>query len=172
MKEKITPVLTVILLLFAVVTLAVQGVKEFRSVAPITLPNGLNIVCTHATSRCLTCRTIEILTKELLDEHFMNVVKTGRIVFRDLNYEALEAAEFAGEYKVATASVVLVDVQNGKTVAGVNLANEAWKLHTDPPEFKKMLKEQIEAMLQGKIMEIDDSSEEIDLGGEEIDISL
>lgn len=167
MKEKIKSVLTFVLLLFVSVTLGVQVGKEFTTAEPIRLSDGLNVVCTHASSRCVTCRTIENRTKEMLDENFQDAVKAGRIVFRDLNYEAPEAAEFAGQYKVATASVVLVDVRNGKAVAGVNLADEAWKFHTDGPAFKEMLKEKIEAMLQGKSLEIDDSSREIIFDDEE-----
>ena len=171
MKEKIKPVLTVVLLLFAGVTLAVQIAKEFRPVEQITLPEGLNVVCTHVTTRCPTCLTIEKLTQELLDSDFSDMVKAGKIVFREVNYEHPEANDFSNEYKVATAAVVLVNVQDGKTTAGINLANEAWKLHTDAPAFKAMLKEQIEAMLQGKTLEIDDSPQEIIFEDDE-DISL
>ena len=173
MKEKTKPALTVVLLLFAGVTLAVQIAKEFRPVEQIVLSEGLNVICTHATTRCPTCLTIEKLTQELLDADFSEMVNAGKIVFREVNYEHPEANDFATEYKIATAAVVLVNVQNGKTVAGVNLANEAWKLHTDAPAFKAMLKEQIEAMLQGKTLEIDDSPQEIIFDDEEeISISL
>ena len=161
MYDKIKPVLTVVLLLFAGVTLAVQIAKEFRSVEPMKFQDGLNVICTHATSRCVTCTTIERLTEETLDENFSEMVKDGRIIFRDVNYEHPEASDFSNEYKVATASVVLVNIRDGKIVAGVNLANESWRLHTDEPAFKAMLKEQIEAMLQGKTPEIDDSPQEI-----------
>lgn len=161
MYDKIKPLLTIALLLFAGVTLAVQIAKELRPVEPLKLSEGLNVICTHATTRCPTCLTMERLTGELLDEEFSELVQSGRIVFREINYELPEANDFADEYKVATAAVVLVNIRNGKTVAGINLANEAWKLHTDAPEFKRMLREQIEAMLQGKVLEIDDSPEEM-----------
>jgi hypothetical protein len=172
MKEKIKPILTIALLAFAGVTFAVQIVKVFRSVEPMRLAAGLNVVCTHATQRCPTCIAIERLTKEILDESFKDAVTSGHIVFHEINYELPEVATFAEEFKVATASVVLVNVQNGKTIAGKNLANEAWRLYTDEPAFKKMLKEQIDAMLQGQSLDIDDSPQEIIFDTDDSDIEL
>lgn len=147
--------------------MAVQVAKEFRPVEPMELSDGLNVICTHATTRCPTCLTIEKLTQELLDSDFSEMVEAGEIVFREVNYEHPEANDFSNEYKVATASVVLLNIRDGQIVAGVNLANETWKLHTDEPAFKAMLKEQIEAMLQGKILETDGSSQEIIFGDDE-----
>lgn len=161
MKQKIKPILAVLLLAFAGVTLAVQIAKEFRTVEPMQLVEGLNVVCTHATVRCPTCTTMERLTRETLEESFRDEVDTGKIVFREVNYEQPEVAAFAGEFKVATASVVLVNVQNGEIVAGKNIADEAWKLYTDAPAFKQMLKEQIDAMLQGATLDTDDDSREM-----------
>jgi hypothetical protein len=172
MKQKIKPTLTFVLLAFAGVTLAVQIGKEFRSVEPIKLAEGLNVVCTHATVRCPTCMEMERLVKGTLDEFFSDAVASGKIVLREVNYEQPEAADFADEFKIATAAVVLADVQNGKIVAGKNLVNEAWKLYTDEPAFKQMLKEQIEAMLQGKILDTDDVSTEIIFDGENDSIEL
>jgi len=160
-KQKIKPILAVLLLAFAGVTLAVQIAKEFRTVEPMQLVEGLNVVCTHATVRCPTCTTMERLTRETLEESFRDEVDTGKIVFREVNYEQPEVAAFAGEFKVATASVVLVNVQNGEIVAGKNIADEAWKLYTDAPAFKQMLKEQIVAMLQGVTLDTDDGSREM-----------
>jgi hypothetical protein len=161
MKEKIKPILTVVLLAFVGVTLAVQIAKELRSIEPMRLAEGLNVICTHATIRCPTCLAIERLAQETLNESFKDTVTSGLIVFREVNYELSEAVAFADEFKVATASVVLVNFKDGKTIAGKNLANEAWRLYTDEPAFKKMLKEQIDAMLHGQTLDIDDSPQEI-----------
>ena len=172
MKEKIKPILTVVLLAFAGVTLAVQIAKEFRPVQPICLADGLNVICTHATQRCPTCTAMERLTRETLDESFSDAVTSGQIVFREINYEHPEAAALADEFKIATAAVVLVNIKNGETVAGKNLANEAWRLYTDEPAFKSMLKEQIDAMLQGRTLDADDSPQEIIFDSDDGDIVL
>ena len=161
MTRKIKPILTILLLAFAGVTLAVQVAKEFHPVEAMRLAEGLNVICTHATIRCLACTSMRRLAKETLDESFRDAVAAGQIVFREVNYEQPEVAAFAGEFKVATASVVLVNVQNGEVVAGKNLANESWNLYTDGPVFKKMLQEQIHAMLQGTTPDTNIESREI-----------
>ena len=161
MKQKIKPILTILLLAFAGIALVVQITKEFRSVEPMRLAEGLNVVCTHATARCPTCTTMERLTKETLHESFKDDVTAGKIVFREINYEQPEVASLAEKFKVATASVVLVNVKNGEIITGKNLADEAWKLYTDEPAFKNMLKEQIDAMFQGKTLDTDNESQEI-----------
>jgi len=172
MKQKIKPILTALLLAFAGVTLAVQIAKEFRPVQPIRLADGLNVVCPHATQRCPTCTTMERLTLEMLDESFKDAVISRQVVFREVNYEQPETAVFADEFKVATASVVLVNVKDGKTVTGKNLANEAWRLYTDEPAFKKMLKEQIDAMLQGQTLDTDDGPQEMIFDSSNGDVEL
>lgn len=174
MKEKLKFALTVVLLAFAGFTFAFHAAREFRTVEskPFTLQEGLNIVCTHATARCTTCTTVERFTRELLDEYFSEELQSGKIVFADLDYTQPQAAEFAEKYNVATASVVLVLIQDGEPIRGVNLANEVWKDHTNETVFKTMIKEQIESMLQGKILETDDSQEEMIFDDEEISINL
>ena len=172
MKEKIKPILAVALLTFAGVTLAVQIAKEFRTVEPLLLADGLNVVCTHATTRCPTCLTMKRLARETLDESFKDAVAAGQIVFREVNYEQPEVTAFANEFKVATASVILVNVQNGQIVAGKNLVNEAWRLHTDEPAFKQMLKEQIDAMLLGEILEIEHKTQEMIFDEDDGDFEL
>jgi len=172
MKQKIKPIVAFVLLTFAGVTLAVQVVKEFRTVEPMQLAEGLNVVTTHATVRCPTCTTMERLTRETLDESFKDEVVSGKIVFRKVNYEQPEVAAFADQFKVATSTVVLVNIRNGEIVADKNLANEAWKLYTDEPAFKQMLKEQINAMLQGKTIDTNIESKEIIFDDKDNNIEL
>ena len=168
MAPKIKPLLTVFLLAFVGVTLAVQVAREFRTVEPIRLAEGLNVVCTHATIRCPTCTTTRRLTKETLDESF----RDGQVVFHEINYEHPASAAFADEFKVATATVVLVLMKNGEAVAQKNLANEVWRLYTNHPAFKRMLKEQIEAMLQGETLDDDVVTQEITFDKDDVDIEL
>ena len=172
MKEKIKYALTIMLIAFVSFTLAFQIVKKFRKVEPLKLADGLNVVCAHATIRCPTCLTMERLTRELLESDFPDMVKTGKIIFREVDYEHVESNDFSNEYKIATAAVVLVNIRDGKTVAGVNLVDQAWKYFTDGPAFKTMLKGNIEAMLQGKNVESGDSSDEIDLEGDDLELNF
>jgi len=65
-----------------------------------------------------------------------------------------------------------VNVKNGEIIAGKNLANEAWLLDTDATAFKQMLKEQIDAMLQGVTLETDGKRHEIIFDDAENEVEL
>lgn len=160
MKDNIKPVLTVALLLFAAVTLAVQVAKEFRTSETLKFPDGLNVVCTHATMRCPSCLTIARLTREVLESDYPEMLQSGKIVFHELNYEQAAANDISDTYRIATAGVLLLRIQDGETIAHANLINQSWKLYTDEPAFKAMLREQLEAMLQGRTIVDDDPSQE------------
>lgn len=91
---------------------------------------------------------MERLTTETLKEYFQNELNSKTIVFQEIDYEQPETADFSQEFKIATASIVLVDVEDGKTIASKNLANESWNTYTDESAFKEMLRENIDAMLK------------------------
>ena len=152
-REK--PFFAFVILLFAGITLSVQIGKEFLSVPPLTLPDGINVICTHATVRCPTCLISERLTQEVLSEHFQQTPMT----FHAVNYERPHFAELAKRFKIATATVLLVNVKNSQVLEGKTLTNETWKYYTDAPAFKAMLKEQLDAFLQGKTVQPIDPTE-------------
>lgn len=154
MNENAKRIITIILLVFVGITVFVQISKNFRDVVQLKLPNGLNVIYTHATNRCPTCLKMEQYTRKLLEADFTHQLDTGTISFQDVDYEQPEAANFAHQFQVATASVLLVEVKNGEVIIGKNLVDEVWKLHTNEVAFKKMLKEQINALLEGKSIDI------------------
>ena len=151
------------LLLFVVLTLLVQIGKEFRSSGSLVLPEGVNVICTHATVRCPTCLTASRLTQEVLSEHFSQ----ASITFHAINYEQPQFDELAKQFKIATATVLLVNVKDSQIVEGKTLTNETWRYYTDPAAFKAMLKEQLDAFLQGKPMEETDPTETLSFEYEE-----
>ncbi|MGL4944338.1 MAG: nitrophenyl compound nitroreductase subunit ArsF family protein [Thermoguttaceae bacterium] len=154
-------VLTLLLLAFAGVTLAVQVSKEFRTIEPVRLRDGLNVLCTHATVRCPTCLTIERLTHNLLETEFAADLAAGTLSVSDVNYEDASMNDLAARFGIATASVVLVRVTDGEIVGGKNLANESWKLYTDEPAFCEMLRREIVAARDGNFTSQERTSEEM-----------
>jgi len=155
-------------LVFAGVTLLVQIGKEFRSADPLVLPEGVNVICTHATVRCPTCLTAERLTKETLAEHFQQTP----ITFHAVNYEQPQFTELAERFKIATATVLLVKVKNSQVVEGKALTNETWKYYSDSSAFKAMLREQLDAFLQGKTIEPMDPTESFVFEPEEEEVEI
>ncbi len=162
MSLRFKRILAAFLLLFAGVTLGLQVRKEFQAVDSVRLPEGVNVICTHATVRCPTCLSIERHTREVLKESFKDSPEHSEMIaFHSVNYESPQFAELARRYKIATATVLLVKVVDSEIVSGVALTNETWKLHTDEAAFKSMLKERINAFLEERLLVSEDPTTEV-----------
>ena len=54
----------------------------------------------HGTQRCVTCRSIEQNTKELLEAKFTQQMKAGKVVYRVIDISKKENARIAEKYEV------------------------------------------------------------------------
>ncbi|UCF81644.1 MAG: hypothetical protein JSV08_04315 [Acidobacteriota bacterium] len=88
----------------------------------------------HGTRRCKTCLTIEAYADESLKAGFPQELETGRLTWRALNVEEPENEHFVRDFELATRSVVLVEVKNGKTEKWKSL-DKVWKLVGDKEAF-------------------------------------
>lgn len=102
----------------------------------------------HGKQRCVTCRSIEQNTKELLEAKFTQQMKAGKVVFRMIDISKKENARIAEKYEVTWSSLFLVQHKNGKEKAE-NLTEFAFgHLRTQPEAFKKGLAEMINQALK------------------------
>ena len=62
----------------------------------------------HGKQRCVTCRSIEQNTKELLEAKFTQQMKAGKVVFRMIDISKKENARIAEKYEVTWSSLFLV----------------------------------------------------------------
>lgn len=54
----------------------------------------------HGKQRCVTCRSIEQNTKELLEAKFTQQMKAGKVVYRVIDISKKENARIAEKYEV------------------------------------------------------------------------
>lgn len=102
----------------------------------------------HGKQRCVTCRSIEQNTKELLEAKFTQQMKAGKVVYRVIDISKKENARIAEKYEVTWSSLFLVQHKNGKEKAE-NLTEFAFgHSHTQPEAFKKGLAEMINQALK------------------------
>ena len=102
----------------------------------------------HGKQRCVTCRSIEQNTKELLESKFQRQMKEGKVVFRVIDISKKENARIAEKYEVTWSSLFLVQHKNGKEKAE-NLTEFAFgHSRTQPEVFKKGLTEKINQALK------------------------
>ena len=102
----------------------------------------------HGKQRCVTCRSIEQNTKELLESKFQRQMKEGKVVYRVIDISKTENAQIAEKYEVTWSSLFLVQHKNGKEKAE-NLTEFAFgHSRTQPEVFKKGLAEKVNQALK------------------------
>ena len=102
----------------------------------------------HGKQRCVTCRSIEQNTKELLEAKFARQMKEGKVVYRVIDISKKGNVRIAEKYEVTWSSLFLVQHKNGKEKAE-NLTEFAFgHSRTQPEVFKKDLAEKINQALK------------------------
>ena len=102
----------------------------------------------HGKQRCVTCRSIEQNTKELVEAKFARQMKEGKVVYRVIDISKKENARIAEKYEVTWSSLFLVKHKSGKEKAE-NLTEFAFgHSRTQPEVFKKGLAEKVNQALK------------------------
>ena len=102
----------------------------------------------HGKARCVSCTTIEELTKNALDAHFADAQKSGLLEVRIINVETLENRHYIQDYQITNQSVILSELQNGKEVRWKNL-KRVWRLYNKEEAFDDYIRTETEAFLKG-----------------------
>lgn len=101
----------------------------------------VEVLSFHAKKRCITCLKIEELTKEVVNESFAKELKSGKLVFK--NIDITKEKEVAKKYKVAWSSLILT-LKKDKKEHFENLTTFAFAYaRTKPLKFKNELKAKI-----------------------------
>ena len=158
MKPK--PIITAILLVFVVASLGYLVVSESnQDDSPGTAgdetvlheSDGIKTVVYyfHATKRCRTCRTIEAYAEEAIREGFPDRVESGDIEWRTVNLDFPENKHFIDDYELATRTVVLVDMEDGRDVRWHRL-DRVWELVHDKQQFVDYIQTETTGFLAGQ----------------------
>jgi hypothetical protein len=99
----------------------------------------------HASFRCVTCNTIERMTKELMESRYKGDLASGRIIFSDANFQKDE--ELAKRYGVAAGCVVVSLERDGRVINFQRL-DEVWTLNSDKDAFDKYISGAVDTMLK------------------------
>lgn len=109
------------------------------------------VVVTYFTTdvRCESCRLIESLTQQTIEEHFPKELATGTLRFRTLNLDKQENKHFAQDYDLAFKTVVVSTERKGTVIHWQKL-DEVWTLLNDPEAFKAYVAAPIRSRLSPK----------------------
>jgi hypothetical protein len=103
----------------------------------------------RTTTRCVSCKKIEAFTDEAIRSAFAREIEDGRMIFKVVNVEEPGNGHFIQDYKLATKSVVVVDLVNGGQVRWKNLAR-IWELLNDQPVFVRYVQDEVRQYLEGR----------------------
>lgn len=106
--------------------------------------NCIEVLYFHGKQRCVTCRAIEILTREVLETDFAKEQKAGKIVFRVIDISQKENEAIAEKYEIAWSSLILD--KSGKVV---NLTDMGFSHAKNNPDiFKQKLREELNKVIK------------------------
>ncbi len=111
-----------------------------------TLDQQVVVYYFHGKYRCYTCKRIEQLTREAVEEFFGTEIRVGVLEIKAVNVDEPENRHFAKEYQLFTRSVVVSDIQNGEEKQWKNL-RKVWELFQDDEAFKIYIRDEIKAYL-------------------------
>ncbi len=103
----------------------------------------------RTTNRCTSCRKIEAFTDEAIKGAFAQEIQDGKMIWQVVNVEDPGNRRYVQDYKLATKSVVVVDLVDGGQVRWKNLAR-IWELLGDPPAFARYVQDEVRQYLEGR----------------------
>lgn len=123
------------------------GGRNVQKSTESTLENSsdaaVEVFIFHAAQRCATCKAIDAVVAEVLENDFSDDVKAGKIVFRDVDGSKQENRELLTKYEIYSTSLVL---DAGGTVT--NLTNDAFQYaRSNPDKLKEILRANISKAL-------------------------
>ncbi|MBE0536202.1 MAG: hypothetical protein IH624_11090 [Phycisphaerae bacterium] len=100
----------------------------------------------HGSFRCLTCNSIETMTKGVVENDFAEALAAGQVAWQAANIQ--ENVRLGRLYGVSSSTVVVAKIRGGEVVDFKRL-DEVWTKVNDPPAFKRYIHEAIVAYLEG-----------------------
>lgn len=103
---------------------------------------AIHVYYMHATFRCVTCNTIEKMTKDLLNLKFAKELQSREIIFSEVNFQ--ENEKLAKAFDVLSSCVVVAKEKDGKAIEYKRL-DEVWTLMSKPDEFNAYVSKAIQS---------------------------
>jgi hypothetical protein len=149
--HKLQKTLTNILLAFALISFGFMLGKHSQPPGAVEsekqslIDEQVVVYYLHATFRCVTCNTIEEMTKALLKKSYSKEMTEGRLVWKEVNFQQDEA--LARQFEVSASCVVVAHLKNN-TVTSYRRLDEVWTWMADPEVFNKNISDVIESYLE------------------------
>lgn len=141
----------VLFALMAIITLSSCGNNQNAKAQEATKTNQkeyVEVLYFHGKQRCVTCNTIEKLTKEVLDNDFAQQLKNGKVVFKVIDISTKEGEKIADKYEVTWSSLFINKWKNGKEIKS-NMTDFGFSYAKNSPDvFKEGVKKKVNEQLK------------------------
>lgn len=102
----------------------------------------------HGKQRCVTCNTIERLTKEVLDKDFAQQLGDGEVVFKTIDLSTKEGEKIADKYEVTWSSLYINKWKDGEETRN-NMTDFGFSYAKSSPDvFKEGVKKKVNELLK------------------------
>ncbi|MGB7631485.1 MAG: nitrophenyl compound nitroreductase subunit ArsF family protein [Candidatus Deferrimicrobium sp.] len=115
-----------------------------------TLGPGKRVVAYyfHVRVRCASCIKIESLSGKAIRRGFPEELRTGLLVFREVNVEEPGNRYFIDDYCLTSQSLVIVEYRDGRQVRWKNL-EKVWTFLGSEKEFISYVQESVSSYMKG-----------------------
>ncbi len=142
----------IIVLVAAVVSAVTVGAcngantSNENNTTEVTAPksdNKVEVIYFHGKQRCMTCMAIEKETKALMDSELAEMVKSGKVRMRVVDFSTDEGKAIARRYKVTFSSLFVV-TNPGANETAEDLTRFAFaNARSNPEGFRKEVKDKV-----------------------------
>lgn len=128
---------------------APQSASEQNILQVLTLGESqvLNVYYFHGNVRCASCKRIEQLTTDALQQGYAEQLAQGKVVLHTINVEAPEHNHYIRDFELITRSVVLELTDNGQQTSWRRL-DRVWQLFSKPAAFNEYMFQEIAGISQ------------------------
>lgn len=116
--------------------------------AQIAADTYVEVLYFHGKQRCVTCKAIEKYTKEVVNADLAELVKNGKLRFKEVDISTPEGEKLAEKYRVSWSSLYVNKWKNGKEERNDMTRFGFQNARNNTSAFKKELKQKINQLLK------------------------
>ena len=117
-------------------------------IAQITTDTYVEVLYFHGKQRCATCKAIDKHTKEVVNVDLAELVKNGKLRFKEIDISTPEGEKLAEKYRVSWSSLYVNKWENGKEERNDMTRFGFQNARSNTTVFKKELKQKINRLLK------------------------
>lgn len=104
----------------------------------------IQVLYFHSTYRCVTCNTVEDITKDFIQTRYNNLLQNGTLSFKSINIDEKENKSIVEQYQILYSTLLIVNADGTFS----DITNQAFQYATTNQElFVNILENEIEKLL-------------------------